>query len=91
MGEPGGHRASPYPARTWAEYGRPAEAVWKGWLNDDQPYLVGGWVKLSEFGRDQRTGDYLVLADFPGGEQIRFTADTPVRLHVPTRAELARG
>ncbi len=62
-----------------------------GWLNDDQPYLVGGWVTLSEFGRDERTGEYLVLAEFPRGEKIRFLPGTPVRLHVSARTAVDCG
>lgn len=65
---------SQYPARTWVEHGRPVSGRWMGWANDDQPYLVGRRVTLSEF------GDGLLLAEFPDGERIKFQPGALFRL-----------
>jgi hypothetical protein len=63
---------SQYPARTWAEFGRPACGRWMGWSNGYQPYLVGMRVELSELGG-------LVQARFADGDCIRFDPGTPFR------------
>jgi hypothetical protein len=63
-----------WPARTWREHGRPRCGRWRGWLNDDQPYLVGMRVDLSDYGGGR------VLAEFADGDRVVFDAAAPFRL-----------
>jgi hypothetical protein len=71
---------SQYPARTWDEFGRPACGRWMGWVNDDQPYLVGKRVELTEY------GDSLVLARFSDGDRITFARGALFRFAALKRA-----